>query len=157
MLYSNDSLECYRADIRKSKTDLKWRDNIVPRRTQLVNKNGSLIWNSWSTKTSIIWKNWKIDVHCKLKSQDIILAKNTGVEYDRFKYQCGKYFSCKTKRNDHHCNCMLSPNYEHRRKIVTKADDKYCMKLKMEKLLKSNNSKKSQGDVDDKQTMSEKM
>jgi len=81
-----------------------------------------------------------IRVHCKLKSRDIILAKNTVVEYEPCMYECGQYFSCRAKRKEHHRNCSKGPNYEHRRKIVTKSDDKYRIKLKLAKNMCDNNA-----------------
>lgn len=82
-------------------------------------------------------------VHCKLKSKDIILTKNTVVEYNHCKYKCSQYFSYKKIQNEHHCNCRLCPNYDRRRKIVSKSDEKYRRRKKMEKLLKLINSKEN--------------
>lgn len=115
----------------------------IPRGSMIL--FNSAIGHCGSANTS---SNTNTRVHCKLKSQEIIVQNNTVVEYEECKYKCGKYFSDKTKRADHHRNCRLSPNYERRRKIVTKSDGKYRSKLKMEKQLKNSDSSSKEKDVD---------
>ena len=52
-------------------------------------------------------------VHCKLKSEDIEIAKNTVVEYYPFKFNCGYYGPSRNQQGEHHRNCRLGPKYEH--------------------------------------------
>ena len=79
-------------------------------------------------------------IHCKLKSEEVVMAKNRVVEYLACKFNCGYYSSTKKQQSEHHCNCRLRPNYDHRRKIVKRSDKKYRMKKKLEKNFQGNNS-----------------
>ena len=61
-------------------------------------------------------------VHCKLKSEDVVMVENTAVEYYPSKFNCGYYGSSRNQHNQHHRNCRLCPNNEHQREIVKRSD-----------------------------------
>ena len=54
-------------------------------------------------------------IHCKMKSDNVIVERNTVVPYYYCQFNCGDYRDSEKKIKEHHRNCRLNPKYEHRR------------------------------------------